>query len=373
MIIFISFLLLSYSIFIGIIYYAWIKIEQYQPQKCTAKTKISVIVAAKNEEENIEQLLLDLNQQTYQYFEVIIVNDASSDNTLQILQQFTPNFKLKIIDLKSNEKQTAYKKGAVQVGLQHATGELMLMTDGDCRVSKDWIITYAQFYEDKDAKFIAGPVCFYQESSWFERIQTIEFSSLIGSGASFMQLGYPNMCNGANLAYTKVIFEEVNAFEGNDQIASGDDEFLMHKVYDKYPQGVYFLKSSTAIVSTKAHKTWTGFYHQRKRWASKWNAYQFNYITLLALGVLLLNLILSVAMLLAFFQLIPYHVLLIAFVVRLVCDYIYLNQVMNFLGKQINKLDFISLSFLYIYYVSFFGIISNLSKGYQWKSQKIKK
>lgn len=376
------FLLISYISFIGFIWFAWNQIKIYQPQTYTASTKVSVIVPVKNEAKNIEQLLFDFNQQTYQNFEIIIINDASSDNTLEILNQFSAGFELKIIDLKPSEKQIAYKKGAVQVGFQNTTGELILTTDGDCRVGKNWIATYAQFYEDKNAKFISGPVSFYQEVSWFERIQTIEFSSLIGSGASFMQLGYPNMCNGANLAYTKTVFEEVNAFQGNDQIASGDDEFLLHKIYEKYPNDVYFLKSPDVIVSTKAHQTWKGFYHQRKRWASKWNAYQFNYIILLAIGVFLLNFILSIGMSFCFFELIshkknwttfPYEWLLIVFMVRLGGDYIYLNKIMRFLGKKINWVDFITLSFLYIYYISFFGILANLSGGYQWKNQKIKK
>lgn len=366
-------LIILYVLFVVILWTAWKKISSQEIVLKDNNVFVSVLIAVKNEEENIKQLLTDLNQQNYSYFEVIIINDASTDKTLQILTNFSPSFSLKVIDLKAEEKEVLYKKGALLKGLEQAKGELILTTDGDCRVGKNWIKIYSDFYKEKEAKFIAGPVTFYDEKTLFERIQTIEFSSLIGSGASFLQVGYPNMCNGANLAYQKSMIEELNAYEGNEQIASGDDEFLMHKIFEKYPKDVHFLKSEKAIVQTKAHTSIKNFYYQRKRWASKWNQYQFNYITLLAVGVLLFNFLLSIGFILAIFDLISYSYLLLGLFVRMAIDYLYLLDVNKFLGKKIKYLDFIILSVVYMYYVAFFGIIVNITTKYQWKNQTISK
>lgn len=366
-------LIILYVLFVVILWFAWKKIPTKEITLKQNNAFVSVLVAVKNEEQNIQQLLNDFNQQTYFHFEVIVINDASTDNTLKILNNFKPSFSLKIIDLKAAEKEVLYKKGALLAGLKKAKGELIMTTDGDCRVGKNWVKIYADFYKEKDAKFIAGPVTFYQEKTLFERIQTIEFSSLIGSGASFLGLGYPNMCNGANLAYQKKMIEELNAYEGNEQIASGDDEFLMHKIFEKYPKDVHFLKSKKAIVQTKGHTSLKNFYYQRKRWASKWNQYQFNYITILAVGVLLFNFLLSIGFVLAIFDLVSYSYLLLGFSVRMAIDYLYLLDINKFLGKKIKYLDFLILSVVYMYYVAFFGIIVNITTKYQWKNQTISK
>ncbi|MCP4522346.1 MAG: glycosyltransferase [Cytophagales bacterium] len=366
-------LLFTYLIFVTLLFRSWNTISFFELDKeYKASVQISVLIPVKNEAENIENLLLDLNQQSYEHFEVIVINDESDDNTLEILNRFSSNFSLTILDLKASEKAIPYKKGAIAEGLKKAQGELIVTTDGDCRVGKDWLKTYAEFYEQKQAKFIIGAVTFHQEKNWFERIQTIEFASLIGSGASFLQMKYPNMCNGANLAYSKEICEEVNQYEGNEKIASGDDEFLMHKIYEKYSTDVHFLKSSTALVHTKAQASWKSFYHQRKRWASKWNHYKFNYITLLALGVLLLNFILAIAPIFVCFEILSIQWLLLGFAFRFWVDYLYLNCVSKFLRKKIRLLDYLILSILYVYYVAFFGLVANIG-GYQWKKQEIRK
>ena len=82
----------------------------------------------------------------------------------------------------------------------------------------------------------------YTRTSPFDALQTVEFASLIGSGACTMALGHPTMCNGANLCYEKRVFTEVGGFAGVDHLASGDDEFLMHKIAARHPTGVQFLK-----------------------------------------------------------------------------------------------------------------------------------
>ena len=107
---------------------------------------------------------------------------------------------------------------------------------------------------------MSGPVALIKEKIFFQKLQSIEFSILIATGAACIYYRNPTMCNGANLAYTKRIFKEVGGFDGNADVASGDDEFLMHKVAKNYPKEVIFLKDRESIVYTYSEKNFLNFF-----------------------------------------------------------------------------------------------------------------
>ena len=107
-------------------------------------------------------------------------------------------------------------------------------------------------------------------SSFFSALQSHEFLSLIGTGAATLWYGLPSMCNGANLAFRKAIFFEVGGYANNLHIPSGDDEFLMRKIFQLFPEGIQFVSDSDAVVSTPASLALKEFVHQRVRWAGKW-------------------------------------------------------------------------------------------------------
>jgi cellulose synthase/poly-beta-1,6-N-acetylglucosamine synthase-like glycosyltransferase len=243
----------------------------YQPQ-----SNISVIIPVRNEEKNIIHLLKDLAAQNYpaSLFEVLVVDDYSEDLTAELVKaqaEIAP-FHLRYLHL-GNAGQGKGKKAAVNSGVSHAAGDLLVLTDGDCRVQAGWLRHLEYSFRSQGARFISGPVTYANPANFFEKMQLVEFAALIGIGAGSMALGAPNMCNGANIAYTKQTFEEVNGFAGNEHVASGDDEFLMHKIFKLHPNSVFFLKAPEAIVFTSAKRTIAGFLSQRVRWASKWPAY----------------------------------------------------------------------------------------------------
>ncbi len=104
--------------------------------------------------------------------------------------------------------------------------------------------------------------------------QSLDFITLQGITAASVYKRFHSMCNGANLAYEKSAFIEVNGFEGIDSIPTGDDMLLMHKIYMRYPEQVFYLKSKEAIVQTEPEYSWKSFFNQRIRWASKADRYQ---------------------------------------------------------------------------------------------------
>ena len=340
---------------------------------------ISVIIPVRNEAENIRALLEDLEKQTYpkDTFEVIIADDDSTDNTLDIIKDFQKKTVINIIinQLPSKENNVSPKKRAIDSSIQLAKGTLIVTTDGDCRVGQNWLSTIAHFQSKTKAYLISSPVTFIlepQAPSLWHKIQVIEFSSLIGSGACAMFIGKPNMCNGANLGYLKSVFHEVGGFAGNEDLASGDDEFLMHKIAAKYPDKVHFLKSEEAIVETQAHDSLRSFYYQRKRWASKWKHYHNWQTTALAVFIFLANFSVILTLIGYIFNVVELNDLWVIIGLKFSAELVFLSLIIRFLRKKSLIWLIPLVQIIYPLYVTFFGLIAQGKNEYMWKGRKLK-
>ena len=124
---------------------------------------------------------------------------------------------------------------------------------------------------------------------FFKIFQSLDFMTLQGITGASVYKKIHNMCNGANLAYEKKAFYEVSGFEGIDNIASGDDMLLMHKIQKKYPGKIGYIKSANAIVQTQPSENLKEFINQRIRWASKADRYPDIKITAVLFLVYFLN------------------------------------------------------------------------------------
>ena len=264
-------LCLGYVALIASYCHAWVKMKPPVFSAELLTTKVSVIIAARNEENSIANCVNAVLQQTYpsQYIEIIIVDDASEDTTGNKIQELCKKHEnIKSITLEAGNAAVG-KKQALTLGIQQSNAELIVTTDADCVMNKNWLKTIVAFYQQTKAKMIVAPVVFHNEKSVFEKMQTLEFMSLIVSGGASLYYNKAIMCNGANLAYTRNVFYEVNGFKGADNKPSGDDVLLMYKIKKKYPDSIKFLKHEDAIVFTDAQPNLKGFIDQRKRWASK--------------------------------------------------------------------------------------------------------
>jgi cellulose synthase/poly-beta-1,6-N-acetylglucosamine synthase-like glycosyltransferase len=212
---------------------------------------------------------------------------------------------------------------------------------------------------------------FHKPKNWRENILSIEFASLVGSGAALIQSNYPTMCNGANLAYEKEIFLEVNGYKDNYEIASGDDEFLMHKIAQKYPKGISFLKHKNSTVTTKAPKNWEEFFNQRKRWASKWGGYRFIYVKIIALLLFISNLSVLVSFYLSITDIRQSLLFLPILIFKISLECLFLRSVLVYFGQNLKILPFLGTTALYPFYVLSFGFIGRFGK-YNWKGRYVK-
>ena len=179
------------------------------------------------------------------------------------------------------------------------------------------------------------------------------------------------MCNGANLAYQKKAFEEVNGFEGIDNIASGDDMLLMHKIWKKFPGKVHYLKSKKAIVSTRPMKTWKEFFNQRIRWASKARSYRDPKIVLIMLLVYLFNLSFLILFLTGFWLHVLWYYAIALLIAKTIVEFPFVYSIANFFSKRSLLKYFIFFQPLHIVYTVIAGWLGQLGK-YEWKDRKVK-
>ena len=331
-------------------------------------TGISIIVAVRNEANNIALLIESIVKQKNVLLELLIVDDASEDETVRIAEKYLDKLDFKILHLTEGERGNAPKKNAITKAINVAKYDLIFCSDGDCILSENILNNYVQMFQNEQIKFISGPVTFLEKGRGFfvsiwEKLQIIEFASLVGSAAVSIFMGKPNMCSGANIAYRKSVFLEVNGYQGNLNLASGDDEFLMHKIAQKYPEGVIFAKSKECIVQTTACENLNEFYNQRKRWASKWTHYQSMVPKLLAAFVFFVNVSTLYLAFTFYFEIV---------LTRLVMEFVFLGLILLFFNKN-RAVAFIPLvQIIYPFYVIFFGISSIfMSKTYTWKQRKM--
>lgn len=365
--------LLSFLFVISMLYYI---IYVYQatnapiPFALPYFPKVSIVIAARNEEANITNCLNAILQQNYPQdkYEIILVNDFSEDNTAKIAKYIAQKHtQLKVFSLSQN----AGKKAAIAHAISQAKGEIILQTDADCVMQKDWIKTMMSFFTAKTA-LISGPVQLVSnDNQLFINLQIWEFMGLNLLGGGAMNQGKPNMCNGANLAFRKAVFEEVNGFEGIDKVASGDDELLLQKIDALKKYEIHYAFDKNAIVQTPVQETFSKFWQQRVRWVSKARAYQNRYINLTQILFFLAISGIPIVFLLVFYHKSFFFISLFLFVIKMLFDFPLMRKACHFFGQKFSFFIFIALEISYIPYVSSIGIVGNFVKNYTWKGRKV--
>ncbi len=364
----IGFLFTCYSILIFYYWQSWKSIPDFIAGEKTTSTSVSVIIPARNEEENIGRLLKALEKQTYpeEQFEIIVVDDNSTDKTDEIVMQFPA---VKLLKLEK-DAINSYKKKAITKAIASASGELIVTTDADCIPSADWLQTIVSFKEKTNAVFIVAPVVFDCNPQPLQIFQAMDFMVLQGITGASVYKKIHSMCNGANLIYERKVFYEVNGFAGIDNIASGDDMLLMHKIAKKYPDRIHYLKSVDAIVSTIPMTTWSAFFNQRIRWASKATHYDDKRIFWALLLVYLFNLSFLVLLIAGFWDHSYWLYFLIAWSLKTIVELPFFYSVAKFFNKQWAVKLFFFFQPLHIFYTIISGLLGQFGK-YEWKGRRV--
>lgn len=232
---------------------------------------VSVIIAARNEEKHLPHLLADLSQQTYPRYEAIIVDDRSTDATPDIALSFTARSPhIKLIKQCNVPAGHSPKKSALQTGIEKSAGELLLLTDADCRVQPTWIETIVRFFETDVAMVLGSSELIVNEkSSYFERVQSFEFLTLVGLMAASANLKHPLGASGHNIAFRRRTFEQVGGYASVMHRIAGDDMLMLQLVRAQPRVGrIVYADDLRGRNSTYPEATWARFKNQRARWAS---------------------------------------------------------------------------------------------------------
>jgi len=356
-----------YFIFLILLTVGWFEAIG-QPVDATENGLISIVVAVRNEEQTLPILMASLAVQKYDMkeCEVILVNDHSTDQTLTTILDLQNKYsELKIVTITSSG---VGKKRALTEGIQLATGEIILTTDADCKLPPNWIAGMMASF-GTTTSMVVGAVKIDPDFTFFSELQAFEFGSVMGSGISLLAWNAPVMCNGANLAFRKKVFEAVHGYEGNFQIPSGDDEFLMRKIENNFPGTIRFASRKDCVVATQPASSIKQFYSQRLRWAGKWKGNESVLAKSLAVFVLLVQIswLVMLGLLISKFKV---SELVGLITIKLIMEGFFLWVVSRYLQLRFNLLAFFVLQVVYPVYVIVTGISSRFIT-YRWKDREV--
>lgn len=362
-----------YVLLMGFLIIGCQKLKPFVFKSTPQTSQFSIIIPFRDEAKNLEALLQSLCSLNYpkEQFEIILVNDFSSDEFLPIIEKYKtalPN----LICIDAVATNMSPKKATLSLGISKAKFDWIVTTDADCIVPVNWLKAFNQKIKSDHPLMIAGLVKFNLLKGFLNRFQCLDLLSLQATLLGAFGLQKPMLCHGANLCYSKKLFYELNGFYSHKNIASGDDVFLLEAAVKKYPDKIMVLNSLEAVVNTNPEPTIKALLSQRKRWAAKANAYHNWNIKLVGLIVLAMNLWLLTSGILSLFGLFNLKLFWILFLIKFNTDAFMLFPMAKYFKQESALKSYLLSSFLYPVF-SVLSVILGLSTSYRWKNRNFKK
>lgn len=303
-------------------------------------------------------------------FEIILIDDFSNDNSVNLITKWRMQNGLYHTTVIENLLVTGSpKKDAITRAMPIVANEWILTTDADCILPPKILQSISSFIHQNEVEMVVGPIAYDGSPSLLHHFQRLDMLSLQGVTIGSFGINKPFMCNGANFAYSKSFFERLGGFDGNANVASGDDVFLLQKAIKKHPSKVGYNKSADAIVITKPIDSWLQLINQRTRWAAKTKVYDAVFGEDLAFAAFLGNVSIVVAIILASTNQLGINYLIGLGLIKLVPDFVLLIKTNSFLTRRF----FFPLLAAIIY--PFFTVIVAiriLTGAYKWKGRTFK-
>ena len=361
------FIIIVYGFFILRLSFGIKKVPYFSSQYQSPATTFTVIVPFRNEAKLLPELLNSISQLNYpkDLFELILVDDASDDG----FKIDTYNFEVCV--LQNIRKSNSPKKDAIETAFQQAKNSWIITTDADCLVPENWLKTLDAFIRENDYKMVVGAVSYQTNDDFLEHFQLLELMSLQGATIGSFGIKKPFMCNGANFAYSKNLFQTLNGFEDSNHIASGDDVFLLQKTLNSKEFGISkigYLKSHDFLVLTYPCFSLKSLINQRIRWASKTTAYKSAFAKSLAVFVFAGNLSIILGLLFCIVGIIPFWDWYLLFGLKILVDFVLQYQTGKFI--QPRQIRFYLLSTLLYPFFSVGIAVRSFGGKYEWKDRK---
>lgn len=273
-------------VIIQIIYHLFIfgKLTLLKPKSTKPnKHKVSVIICAKNEAEYLKAHLPLIANQDYPEFEVILVNDGSTDSTLDIMEIYSDKYhNISVVNVEQNETFWGHKKYALTLGIKAAKYNYLLLTDADCKpLSRYWIKQMSAYFQDNKSIVLGyGP---YKRINYSFLNKLIRYETLLTAIQyfSYALIGQPYMGVGRNLAYKKEAFFNNNGFVSHMDIKSGDDDLFINQIATK--DNVTLNISPYSFTKSQPETTFNNWFKQKKRHISTASKYRLKHKLFLGL------------------------------------------------------------------------------------------
>lgn len=358
----------TYAWMIHWIYQGWSSIQEVVLNKNT-ENNFSIIIPARNEATNIKTCILSIldNDLPTEQYEIIVVDDHSTDNTVEIVQSIDH---VNVV-LVSQKVGLSGKKAAVDLGISHAKYDRILSTDADCIVSNTWMQSHEANQIIASDKFYTGIVLPIIDYSILSRFQWLDFAASMAITANGIKRKAYFLANGANMSYTKSSYYAVGGYADNQHLASGDDVFLVNKIASTNKKSVFFLKSKSAYVETKSEQSWSSFIAQRKRWATKalqnnnaMVAYIQSFVFVFSFSIF------CAALLSLMVQGILWIAVILALGIKMMTDYLFLNKLAKYYSRKEVMKSFIACFFIYFLHIFLSAYFALFPSSYSWKQRK---
>ncbi len=352
----IAIFLLVYFIQLAFLFFGLIKKNK---QNQLSKTPfVSVVVASRDEEENIESCLNSLLKQDYPNYEIIVVNDRSVDNTLKIIEEFkNKNSRVKSVTISENNSGLTGKQNALHRGILQANGSVILSTDADCVVYDSWISNMVNAMGDRN-HFVFGITKILPQNNFFQKFQGAELSVLFKIAISAVKLGVTGSCMGNNIGFTKNEYLKVGGYP--DMGFKPAEDYALMRMFKKNKISIAPMFSDKYI-KTKPAKTFGQWYNQHMRWL-KGGVSVKEIIFWALIPVVVSNLYLP------FLVIKPQSLILYLYGVKIIAE-------LSFIFSKIQKSNVLSFVWVWLCFylcMPIYMVLFVFTKNVKWKSETIK-
>ncbi len=365
-------LLFHYVVFIGNIIRGLKIVTAGGGRKFDNDYYVTIIIPFRNEAEVLLNNYKAIKSLSYppEKLEVIYIDDNSTDGSYDLLCGSISGGNIKVLK-SSSGKMNAGKKKLIEQAVEKAEGDLIFLTDADCLPPQGWLITMLKYFNENTA-MVSGMVSFAESRNFWEKFASLEFAGLMLCGAGLIGVNNPKLCSSANLAFRKEVFQKIGGYSGNNNLASGDDEFLMQKIASSKKYEIDFCFDKNAMVITEPNKGLKNFIEQRSRWASKGFYYDDKLFVLNLLLIFLFYFSLPLQLLLGLLDQIFWGVFLISILMKTLIEYgvLKFGKGILFESKTLNILPVAGLIQIpYIIAASIKGTFG----GFTWKGRYVKR
>lgn len=265
--------LICHGVFVGYFHLRILWFQQKPLESTVASLPLSVLIAARNEADNLTKLIPLLMAQNYPCFEVIVVDHQSTDETKRVLQRFQQQYSnVRVVEFQKNNQLRPGKKLPLTLAIKAASYDHFVCTDADCRpASEDWLRHMAQgFHANYDIVLGYGP--YSRRKGFLNRLIRFDTAIIAVNYFGFALARLPFMGVGRNLAYSRKAFDEVNGFSSHEDVASGDDDLFIQEAAKRGNYTVQFYPDSFCY--SEPHSEWWRWRMQKARHYSTSSKYQ---------------------------------------------------------------------------------------------------